>query len=689
MHKLQQWYKREHVLTKKRGFHLNIFGLISLLLIFLFMPLSLFSQEKSVIDSQPEILFQFEKLKKNQENISLQVDFNKAILYLESNEYEKAIELFKKTGRILKIPSFLNIGIAYYKLDSIHNAKVYLNKIYELEEAAFSNTYSYMSAAYYLYEINNDRRYLEKIITVGRKHKKLSEHAKRVMADTYIILKQYTAAIKVLNSMDYAMDLKKALLYIKIKNYIQAEIYLNKVKESTVNKKRQDEIIWFMIYRDLKANELGKLEEHLDLLRERKISFNTNFKLPLVIYFNKNKYRPKDYLEFITKFNQDRIIDSIFYFAPFVFSDNDEIIYDSSKGFIFKSKQNLSSLEDMVEYNAKFIELIKLDPIVRVTKLKKLITKDTKSYVYYNLAVCYAQIDDFHNAYKYFRKAYKINPGNKLFSVMTLISAKRINIRVSEKEYIESNIVSSRGLYNYFGQTLYKLVINPTATVNVEANYFTKSIFYKALNYLDNNKKGMVKPSEPLFVDNFKDPYVYLMKKVLRKKEESDYLYYSRLQDTIPLDLNNNFLEGPLIITQYYVDVLKSLGLFNKADLNIVGTHTPSYLRTKALRDLHSNNPEATVSILEYLQERYDLEDKYTMYLLVAGLLESGRYNDASLQISLIKALLNDDSADFLTGVQLIQELKITSAKRFLDVPYTDSLIDFKLINFDKYLESL
>jgi len=668
---------------------INNFKFLLLFLTSLILPLSSFSEEKSVIDSQPEILFQFEKLKKNQENISLQVDFNKAILYLESNEYEKAIELFKKTGKILKIPSFLNIGIAYYKMDSIHNAKVYLNKIYDLEEAAFSNTYSYMSAAYYLYKINNNKKYLEKIISVGKKHKKLSEHAKRVMSDTYIILKQYEKAIEILNSMDYPMDLKKALLYIKLKNYVKAEVYLNKVKDNTVNKKRIDEIIWFMIYRDLKANELDKLEEHLDILNDRKAFFDTNFEIPLVIYFNKNKFRPKDYLNFVTQFNQDRIIDSIFYFAPFVFSDNDEIIYDSSKGFIFKSKQNLSSLEDMVEYNAKFIELIKLDPIIRVTKLKKLITKDTKSYVYYNLALCYAQIDDFHNAYKYFRKAYKINPGNKLFSVMTLISAKRINIRVPEKVYIESNITSSKGLYNYFGQTLYQLVLNPKVVIDVEPKHFTKSIFYKALNYLDNNMKKNVQPNEPLFVENFKDPYVYLLRLVLRKKDESDYLYFSRLQDSIPLDLNNNFLEGPLIITQYYVDVLKALGLFGKADMNMAGKHSPSYLRTKALRDLHGNNAPATVSILEYLQETYDLEDKYTMYLMVAGLLESGRYNDASLQISLIKALLDDDGADFLTGVQLIQELKISSAKQFLDTPYRDSLIDFNLVNFDKYLEEL
>ena len=77
------------------------------------------------------------------------------------------------------------------------------------------------------------------------------------------------------------------------------------------------------------------------------------------------------------------------------------------------------------------------------------------------------------------------------------------------------------------------------------------------------------------------------------------------------------------------------------------------------------------------------------MYLMVAALLEAGRYNDASVQISLIKVILNDHDADFLTAIQLIQELKIPSAKQFLIQPYLDSLIDFKIVGFEEYLESL
>lgn len=170
-----------------------------------------------LIESQPEIIFQFEKLEKSQENLALQVDFNKAVLHLSKNEYEEAIELFKKTSKILQIPSFLNMGIAYYKLGSIDNAIVYLNKIYENENNVKADTFSYMSACYYLYQISKDNKYLDTIVKVSKKYKNLSEHTKRMLADTYIILKEYENALEVLNSMDYTMDLKKGTYLHKIK----------------------------------------------------------------------------------------------------------------------------------------------------------------------------------------------------------------------------------------------------------------------------------------------------------------------------------------------------------------------------------------------------------------------------------------------------------------------------------------
>ncbi|MDD4329545.1 MAG: tetratricopeptide repeat protein [Aliarcobacter sp.] len=642
-----------------------------------------------LIESQPEIIFQFEKLVKSQENLSLQIDFNKAVLHLSKNEYEEAIKLFKKTSKILEVPSYLNMGIAYYKLGSVDNAIVYLNKIYEKPENANIHTYPYMAACYYLYQISKDNKYLDTIVKTSKKYKNLSEHSKRMLSDTYIILKEYENALEVLNTMDYAMDLKKALIYIKLKDYVRANLFLNKAKEQNVNPNTIDKILWFISFTNLKMNNIDRLKETLDLINERRSTFKANTELPLEIFFNQSKFTSNQYLNSVINFDDNRKIDFIFYFAPFIFSDSQEIIYDSLKGFIYNQKESILNLEEMVEYNAKFLKIVKEDPIIRVVELERMLTKDTKSYIFYNLALSCAQINDFNNAFKYFERAYKLNPGNKLYSIMYLITANRLNIKIKDKEYIEGNIKSNNGLYNYFSKEIYKLFINPQFSSADKPFEYESTIFYKALDFLKAMKTGNVSENHALLDEHFKDPLTFLIKMVQRRKGESDYTYYSRLQDSIPLSLNNQFLEGPLIITRFYVDILKGLGIFLKADMNISGKKTPSYLRTKALRDLHSNSPDEAIKTLEYLQSEYKLEDKYSMYLMVAALLEAGRYNDASIQISLIKVILNDPDADFLTAIQLIQDLKISSAKQFLLQPYLDSLIDFKLIGFDEYLESL
>jgi len=661
---------------------------VLLISILFFYTINLLAKE-DIIDSQPEILFKYDKLKKNQENFRLQVEFNKAILLLEKGEYQKAIKILKETSSILKIPSFLNIGIAYYKLNQIENAILYLKNIYDYKESAFSNTYSYISASFYLYQIKKERVYLETIIDITKKNKNLSEHSKRMIVDTYVILKDYDKALNVLNTMEFKMELKKAMLYFKLKDYINAEKSLEKAQSNTLNQETINLILWLKIFRDLKSNELDKLKDHIEELNLVKEDFNLNQTYPLQIFFNKYKYTSSEYLKFVTKFNMDRKIDFVFYFAPFIFSDNEEILYDSSKGFIFKDKQNVKSLQEMVAYNSKFIDIIQDDPIIRVTKLKAYIKEDSNSYVYYNLALCYAQINDFHNAYKYFSKAYKLNPGNKLYAVMTLVSGKKIKETIKDLEYIEANIKSKNGMYTYFGQTIYKILLNSSIVIEDKPLSYKNTVFYNALDYLVKLSDDKIDLMHPLFIENYKDPLVYLMKSTIRRKGENDYSYFSRLQDNMPLSINNNFLEGPLIVTQFYIDLLKGIGLFYKADFNLNGKQSPSYLRTKALRALHDHKPNETIKILEKLQRKYKLEDKYTMYLIVAALLESGKYNEASIQISLIKGILNDSGADFLTGVQLIQELKLSSASQYFPEPYLDSLIDFRLINFDKLLESL
>jgi len=666
---------------------------IVLMAIFTFLE----AKETQVYESQPNVLFKYKSLTKKEQNLALRVEFNNAVLYLEQKKYFKAIKLFKKTAKILKIPSFLNIGIAYYKLNSTNNAYLYLKKIYDIKEVASEDVYSYISASYYLYLLTNDRKYISTILNVANNtpKEKLTGNVKRLLVDTYILLKQYKDAILIAKNIKGYNQLKLALLYIKVRNYTLADIYLQKVSVANTDDQKINQILWFQIFRDLKANEIVKLEDHINILVERKKIFHSNIDMPLKIFFNKHRYTTKEYFDRVVHFDQDRKIDMIFYFAPFIFIDKTQINTDSSLGFVLKDKQNIQSLDMMVKYNKNFLKFVKQDPIIRVQKLQQDIDKNinTKSYEYYNLALCYAQIYDFRNAYKYFKKSYDLNHANKLYSSMTLISALRANIKIDAKtkKKIKSNLIAKNGIYDYLGKYIYRVVYSPKYKLDKIAISYTarKSIFLRALSFIENvNQKGIL-DNEPLLNADTKDPLVFLFKSLAKKENENRYRYIARLQDNIPKTYNNDFLKGPLIITQYYIDLLKGLGIFNMVDFYIKGEKSPTYLRTKALVQLYDGYPKESIDILETLQEKYNLNDKYTSYLLIAAFLSSGDYSNASATLDILQFENKDSDAKFLNGIELLQNLKLYTARESFREKYHGRLIDFKLEGFDQFLESL
>jgi hypothetical protein len=656
----------------------------------------LFSKESKIIESQPEILFEYKKLNRQQNKIALQVKFNNAVLYLEQEKYISAIRLFKQTQKILKIPSFLNIGIAYYKLKSLNNAYLYLNKIYQMKEIATQDPYSYMSATYYLFKLTNNKKYIDEIIKISKKLEKFSEPIKRLVVNVYIKLKQYKNGLKILKTMDEKLFLKIALVQIKLKLYEQAIISLDKALKISTNDTLTNKILWIKTFTDLKANNFKKLEDDIAKIQHRRRIFKTHLTMPLKLYFNKNKYLAKDYFNSIVKFNINRKIDFIFYFAPYIFVDNDAIQVDGGMAFLLKNDLNVKKLDKMVGFNKYFINIIKKDPIEKTTLLQKYIDKRylVQDYEYYNLALSYAQIDNFHKAYKYFYRAYNLNRSNKLYAAMTLLSAKRVNIRMNEvvKEKIIKNLLSKDGLYNYFSKFIYRIIFdNKLIPKKQTLSYkYKKSIFYRALYFLDHVNETGIEETEPLLIEYYKDPLIYMFSLIARQKNESDYQYIARIQDKIPLEYNNIFVKGPVIITRYYIDILKAMGILHIANLNIDKDISATYYRTKALVQLYNEKPKAAIEIIEYLQKQYILDDKYTNLLLIASLIKDKRVEDATLSLTLMqRRFKTDEDFNFLIGLELIRSLKLSNALPYFQRKYNNDLIDFKLFNLDKLLEDI
>ncbi|MEA3513095.1 MAG: hypothetical protein U9R37_05790 [Campylobacterota bacterium] len=671
---------------------MNIFSKLVLLVIF---PFYLFSIENKTLESQPQILFEHKNLKDSQEKRELLVKFNTAVLYLEQEKYQHAIALLKQSSKLLKVPSYLNIGIAYYKLKSENNAYLYLKKLYDFKDLKFKDRYSYFSAAYYLYLITNDTKYIEEISKVAAKAKRMTEHEKLLVVDTLILQKRYNHALELAKEIKTMSKLKIALLYMKLRDYTQAKFYINQAMNNAKDDVSKNNVLWFKLYRDLKANDLINLAEDILKIENRKKIFHTNKELKLELFFNKNKFTAKEYFEKITNFTEDRKLDFLYYFAPFIFEDYDVIGIDETKSFIIKNKDSIDELNTMIQYNADFLKVIKLDPIHRVQVLQKMIDDkyDTKAYEYYNLGLSYAQIYDYINAYKYFKKAYSLDHGNKLYSVMTLLTMDKTNEFVDKvfKEFLIKNIISNKGSYKYLAQYTYKLFKDPS--IKLDKNSLTlsqkKSIFFRALFFMENlSSKGILK-TEPLLVEYKKDPLVYMLTLIAKEKNENEYLYVSRIQDEIPKIYNNIFLKGNFVVTDFYFDTLRSLGLFNRTDFNIDNNIEPSYLRTKAIVQLYNDNPKATIKLISYIQKKYNYNSIDSYYILVAAYLSSNQKELANATLSELQLLYKDTDAQFLTGISLLQDLKLNSAPQYYKNKLKGKLVDFRLENFDLFLENL
>jgi len=659
------------------------------------LPIVLSAVENKTIESQPQIIFEHENLQNKQEKRELLLKFNTAVLYLEQEKYIHAIQLLKQSSKILKVPSYLNIGIAYYKLNSNNNAYLYLKKIYDFKELQYKDKFSYFSAAYYLYKITNNKKYIEEITRVSKKAKRLTENEKLLVVDTLILLKKYKQALALAEDIKNISQLKVAMLCIQLRKYRKAQMYLDKALVHAKGDVAKNEVMWFKLYRNIKANDLPNLAEDIVKIDERKRIFHVNKKLELELFFNKDKFTAREYFEKITKPSQSLKLDFVYYFAPFIFEDYDEMNINETKGFIIKNSDSIDELNMMIQYNAEFLKVIKLDPIQRVQVLQKMIDEkyDTQAYEYYNLGLSYAQIYDYNNAYKYFKKAYNLDHGNKLYSIMTFLTTKKFNITEDKvfMEFLVKNILAKTGMYNYFAQYIYQIFVDSSLVLdpNKLTNKQKKSIFFRALYFIENvEEKGIVQ-NMPLLVEYPKDPLVYLFNTIAKKEKENEYLYIARIQDALPKIYNNTFLKGSLVITDYYISTLKAFGIFNRTDFKIDNNKKPSYMRTKAIIQLYNGKPKETIKIMEYLQKEYNLESIDSFYLLIAALFSSNQKELAYATLTEIELIYKDKDAKFLSGIRLIQDMKLNSVPQYFRDKLEGKLVDIRLNNFNDFLEEL
>lgn len=660
---------------------------------YFFILVILFSNQligKNLNSSHVGIVEHFSTLDETQKFLSMRVLFNKGVFFLSNDRVEEAIVLFEKTKKKFPNESLLNQAIGYYKLNKVDKAKEYFIKLYSDKKLVPKKLYIKINSSYYLYLITKEIRYLESISSDYIRFKPKDDYTKELVVDTYIILKQYDKAKEVINSQKHSSFLKKALLNIKLERYKEANNNFAKAEEEIVYEKDRLNFLWFKIFAYLKMNKGDKVDEMIKEFRKENLTeYRPQNSFPLKFRFN-NKTD-----EIVSSFNELALSDSeqidvLFYFAPFLFSDEKEIFFDNSSGFLFKQDTKISNLEEMVSYNMKLLDIISVDPVVRINKLKNILPDEkAKSYMFYNIGLAYAHILDYQNAYKYFYKAFNQNPGNHLYAAFTKLSAYRSGKKLKDEKYITSVINDKSGLYADVSLVIEKLFFQKKKGVFVNTkSQLRGSEFYDALVFFTYYRDGETPIWKNIFKKQKSNQVVKILK-LLTVDESSSYKKIANFQNNVLMVEGKDYLSGPFIVQTLYIKYLRNLGLYNQANINNIDVGGLSVERLQAIALLYDLNFNESKKIFEYLQEEYLLEDKDTLYYLMASQIESNEYDSAILTLGLIKSLYEDSDSEFLTGLELLQENKLNGLSGYFKSKYKSSIIDYELKNLDEMMLEL
>src|SRR5574344_2725390 len=167
----------------------------------------------------------------------------------------------------------------------------FFNKIYSKKTNLINQPYSFISSCYYLFEITKDDKYMLDLVTIFQNSKKLGEYNELItdikdailkeLANRYLLIEDYENALGALNAMSSSLDLKKAMILIKLNNFQKASTILKKIREEEKNSEILNKVLWISAYSSLKQNNFEDAQEILDLINDRKKYFNVNIQMPL------------------------------------------------------------------------------------------------------------------------------------------------------------------------------------------------------------------------------------------------------------------------------------------------------------------------------------------------------------------------------------------------------------------------
>lgn len=695
--------KIEKPIFKNKKF-LIFASLILILFIIIFIIVILIIKNnkspKAININTQKIVEKLAKKEKNNKFSSTYIDnmIQKANLLYEKGQKKKALKIYEQIATYNEALSYYNIGVAKMKEKNYQEAmnafkKAILNK----EQKCISSINAAVCALYlgnhklfryyidlaytYLPDEANSPLYSYEISLVNYYRNFYYEALSSLEhpSSKFYINKQSYLASKILsyvgnnqkaidmllkiNSKDTNMPL--GLLYARIGEYSIAKKLLLKTLGNT------NEPIKVKMALALVENRLGNLKSSATLMDD---ALRLNEKKAKKIYPISAILKPsifnvdlaqKDFARELF-FNNENTYSLLFYFSPYKIFDATQSIDYIRKGsmniFLNQLAPALSYLKASSSISKVNISIGKgvkkalSNHILQANIIfKSLINSYPQhSILHYDLALTYAQLGNYLQAYKHFSISYHLDNSNYLSGVYAVFCGKLLNKNIS------------------------KLSEDVKASMHLDKNLPSPNIYMALLNLSENNQFSLSrwiendKKEDPLHIifdviisqkisnQKFYRQYTQKLKMLLPKDLLSNIIYFDmnhrekNIKDyakAFQIEFKKNqidfgsFYYGPKIVKTEYIKLLQISGLLFhqreilKAKLPLERDDPTALTYTLAYLDIFTHNFEESYVLYNRLIDRFKQKDSDTVFLAAVASIGAKHTENAIALLELSKLI--------------------------------------------------
>ncbi|MBX0385233.1 tetratricopeptide repeat protein [Campylobacter coli] len=592
-------------------------------------------------------------------------NYNLGVSQMNEGKFDEAFDSFKKAianGENQSVAA-INAAVCALKLNDKEKFKYYIDlaQVY-LPKEGKSKLYDY-----YLALINYYKGYYPEALQMLQRvnSEPYTDVAKYLSAKIYAKMDFDAKSVQQLNTQgSFEPSLSLGLLYARMGEYDKAKIALN-----TAMKIERDfnQSLSALTLVDIKTGDFQDMLLRLqDTYRNDEDKYKILDRYKIKVRLNKELFNiaiaQRNFSNDILKKQKDQF-DLLFYFAPYQ-------VFDSKQASLYIKKANITNFvddsSDGQSYLARSQALsstnVKISNIINdaLNQKLRLANKEFQalledypehSILQYNLALTYAQMQNYELAYKHFSSSYHLNPKNYLAGAFAMFCGK----------------LSDNDTTKLYHEILDNIAADSNFKANMQKNmlFLANGDYISMLPYLDEN--GQKTPLNLIFetiiaknnnLNNQVDVRIAKLRSELPQDIVANILYFNSLNSNLNIkeyaqnaqihfknlqvDYRSVF-GGSNIARELYVNLMHIAGLLNlerqkfKTLINTSKVKDEGMIQTLAYLDIFAQQYEESYALHNTLIDEYGAKDSRTLFLASVAAVGANNPNSAIALLQLSK----------------------------------------------------